>query len=139
MPNVFFKFYQFAEDLGKAKHNFTSEGTGAVTIALTSSGAAPTSTASVLADLVEVAYTNLSTRAVSGITWEQTTGTAHMTATDHTLTATGDVATFRYVVIYNDTPAGDPLIGWYDYGSDVTMHNGETFKVDFATDILTLA
>jgi hypothetical protein len=47
------------------------------------------------------------------------------------LTASGAVATFRYVVIYNDTASNDELIGWYDYGSDVTLASGETFTVDF--------
>jgi len=52
---------------------------------------------------------------------------------DLVLTASGAVATFRYVVIYNDTPTSpaDPLVGWYDYGSDVTLANGETFTIDF--------
>jgi hypothetical protein len=34
-------------------------------------------------------------------------------------------------VIYNDTASNDELIGWYDYGSDVTLASGETFTVDF--------
>ena len=40
---------------------------------------------------------------------------------------------FRYVVLYNDTPIppADPLIGWYDYGSDLTLLSGETFTIDF--------
>jgi len=50
------------------------------------------------------------------------------------LTASGgSVAAFRYVVLYNDTPTSpaDPLIGWYDYGSDLTLLNGETLTIDF--------
>ena len=63
--------------------------------------------------------------------------------TDIVLTATGAVGPFRYVVIYNDTPTSpaDPLIGWYDYGSSISLASGETFTVDFdATNgVLTLA
>jgi hypothetical protein len=33
--------------------------------------------------------------------------------------------------LYNDTAAGDPLIGWYDHGSDVTLAAPETYTVDF--------
>ena len=65
----------------------------------------------------------------------------NLTGTDLVLTATGTVATFRYVVLYNDDPTSpaDPLIGWYDYGSDVTLLNGETFTIDFnATAILSI-
>lgn len=138
---TFNKFQQFAEDLGKGVHNFTSDSTCTVTVALCAAANAPVATNAVLADLTQVSYTNLSSRVVTGITWEHTTGTAHMTATDLVLTASGAVATFRYIVLYNDDPTSpaDPLIGWYDYGSDVTLASGETFTIDFTTDILTLA
>lgn len=138
---VFNKFQQFAEDLGKGVHNFTSDATCSVTVALTTNANAPVATNSVLANLTEISYTNLSSRIVTGITWEHTTGTAHMTATDLVLTASGAVATFRWAALYNDDPTSpaDPLIGFYDYGSDVTLASAETFTFDFATDILTLA
>jgi hypothetical protein len=138
---TFNKFQQFVENLGKAVHNFTADANCTVTVALCAAANAPVATNAVLADLTQVSYTNLSSRVVTGITWEHTTGTVHMTANDLVLTATGAVATFRYVVLYDDDPTSpaDPLIGWYDYGSDVTLANGETFTIDFATDILTLA
>lgn len=138
---VFNKFQQFAEDLGKGVHNFTSDATCSVTVALTTNANAPVATNSILANLTEISYTNLSSRVVTGITWEHTTGTAHMTATDLVLTASGAVATFRWAALYNDDPTSpaDPLIGFYDYGSDVTLASAETFTFDFATDILTLA
>lgn len=135
------KFQQFVENLGKGVHNFTSDSTCSVTVALTAAANAPVATNAVLADLTEVAYTNLSSRIVTGITWEHTTGTATMTATDLVLTASGGaVATFRYVVLYDDDPTSpaNPLIGWYDYGANLTLADGETLTLDF-TSILTLA
>jgi hypothetical protein len=45
----------------------------------------------------------------------------------------------RYVALLNDTPAGDPLIGNWDYGSSFTLGNGETFTVDYGANIFTLA
>lgn len=136
----FNKFQQFVEDLGKGVHNFTSDGTSTVTVALCAAADAPVATNSVLANLTQISYTNLSSRVVTGVTWEHTTGTVTMTADDLVLTASGAVATFRYVVIYNDDPTSpaDPLIGWWDYGSDVTLASGETFTIDFTTGILTL-
>ena len=133
------KFQQFVEDLCKGVHNFTSDSTCSVTVALTAAANAPVATNSVLADLTQVSYTNLSSRIVTGITAEQTTGTVTITATDLVLTASGTVATFRYVALYNDDPTSpaDPLICWYDYGSDVTLLNGETFTIDF-TSLATL-
>jgi hypothetical protein len=47
------------------------------------------------------------------------------------LTASGAVATFRYVVLYNSTAASGNLIAWWDYGADVTLANTETFNIDF--------
>lgn len=137
----FNKFHQFVEDLAKGVHNFTSDSTCTVTVALTSAANAPVAGNSTLSNLTQISYTNLSSRVVTGVTCEQTSGTVTFTANDLVLTASGTVATFRYVVLYNDDPTSpaDPLIGWYDYGSDVTLNNGETFTIDFTTGFATLA
>lgn len=138
---TFNKFNQFVSDLAAGVHNFTSDATSTITVALCAAANAPVATNTVLANLTQVSYTNLSSRVVTGVSCSQVSGTMHLAATDLVLTATGAVATFRYVALYNDDPTSpaDPLIGWYDYGSDVTLANGETFTIDFATDILTLA
>jgi hypothetical protein len=136
------KFNQFTEDLCKGVHNFTSDATCTVTVALCATGNAPVATNSVLADLTQIAYTNLSSRVVTGITAEQSGGTARMTATDLVLTATGTVASFRYIVLYNDDPTSpaDPLICFYSTGATaVTLNNGDTYTIDFSTYIVTLA
>lgn len=124
------KFQQFVEDLAEKVHDC---GADALTIALTAAASAPVATNSILSDLTEVSYTNLSTRVISITSSAHTTGTYKLTLTDLVLTASGAVATFRYVAIYNDTPAAplNPLIAWYDHGSDVTLANGETFTIDF--------
>ena len=124
------KFRQFVEDLAKGVHNLS---TGALTVALTATANPPVNTNAVLADLTQISYTNLSTRLISTISCVQTAGVLKLLLTDLILTASGAVATFRYVAIYNDTPTSpaDPLIAWYDYGNDVTLANGETFTIDF--------
>jgi hypothetical protein len=138
---TFNKFNQFVEDLSKGVHNFTSDATSTVTVALCAAANAPVATNSVLADLTQISYTNLSSRVVTGVTAEHTTGTVTFTANDLVLTASGAVATFRYVALYNDDPTSpaDPLIGWYDHGSDVTLANGETYTIDFTGGFATLA
>lgn len=135
------KFQQFMEDVFKGVHNFTSDATSTITAALTTNANAPVATNAVLADLTQISYTNLSSRVITGVTCEHTTGTVHLTGTDLVLTASGAVATFRWIVLYNDDPTSpaDPLISYYDYGSDVTLANGDTFTIDFATDIATAA
>lgn len=137
----FNKFQQFVENLGKGVHNFTSDSSCTVTVALCAAGNAPVATNSVLANLTTIDHSNLSSRVVTGITWEHTTGTVTMTADDLVLTASGTVPTFRYVVLYDDDPTSpaDPLIGWWDYASNVDLATGETFTLDFTTGILTLA
>ena len=136
-------FQQFKENLGKGVHDFTSDSTCTVTVALCAAANAPVATNSVLADLTQISYTNLSSRVVTGITSEHTTGTAVLTANDLTLTASGgSVAAFRYVVFYDDDPTSpaDPLIGFLDYGTDLTLANGESLLIDFgANGIATIA
>lgn len=97
-------------------------------------------TNSVLADLTEIAYTNLSSRNLTTSTSGQTSGTFTQLFSDLVLTASGAVATFRYVVIYNDTPTSpaDPLLCFYDYGSDLTLASGETLTIDFTTSTFTI-
>lgn len=127
---AFNKFNQFVEDLAEKVHNL---GADALVVALTAAAAAPVATNSILGNLTQVSYTNLSSRAITTSASAQSTGTYKLTLTDLVLTASGTVAAFRYVVIYNDTPTSpaDPLIGWYDYGSDLVLLNGETFTIDF--------
>lgn len=134
---TFNKFNAFVEDLAEGVHNLQ---TGALTVALTN--VVPTSANSVLADITQISYTNLSSRVLTVASSSQTSGVYKLTINDLVLTASGAVATFRYVVIYNDTPTSpaDPLIGWYDYGSALTLASGETLTIDFdgTNGVLTL-
>lgn len=126
----FNKFNQFVEDVAEKVHNLASD---ALTVALCAAANAPVATNAVLANLTQISYTNLSSRVLSVVSSAQASGLYKLTITDLVLTASGTVAAFRYVVLYNDTPTSpaDPLIGWYDYGSDLTLLNGETLTIDF--------
>jgi hypothetical protein len=89
----------------------------------------------VVANVTQVAYTNLSSRNVTTTSSTQTGGTYKLVLADITLTSTGGTTgPFRYVYIYDDTvttPA-DPLIGYYDYGSSLTLNDGDSLTVDFS-------
>lgn len=133
----FVKFYQFVEDLGLGVHNLD---TGALKVYL--SNAAPSqSLDAVKTDLAEITNQNGYTAPVdvTGV-WTESSGTATLAGTDVVITATGAVGPFQYVVLYNDTPTSpaDPLIGYWDYGTPITLANGETFTVDFSSSILTI-
>ncbi len=67
-------------------------------------------------------------------------GTVTMTATDITWTAgAADWGAFRYVPMHDDTSTTDILMAYYDYGSNLTLGNGETFTLDFGASLATLA
>jgi hypothetical protein len=135
---TFNKFNSFVEALAEKVHNLGSD---TLIVALTAAANAPVATNTQLSNLTQVAYTNLSARTLSNVTSSQTGGTYTLDADDVILAASGgSVATFRYVVIYNDTATNDELIGWADYGSDVTLSDGESFTIKFgASGILTIA
>lgn len=130
------KFNAFAENVAEGVHNLQLN---QLRIALTNT--APVAGNSVLTDLTEITYTHLSARNVTTSSSAQTGGVYKLTCADLVLTASGgSVGPFRYVVLYNDTAAGDPLIGWFDYGSSITLASGETLTVDFdqVNGVLTL-
>jgi hypothetical protein len=131
------------------KHNAWAEnmvevahcGTDQFAVALTPAANAPVAGNSVLADLTQIAYTNLSSRNLTTSSSSQTGGTYTLVLADLVLTASGGaVATFRYVDVYDDTPASpaDPLVCWYDYGGNVTLGDGETFTIDFGASLFSL-
>lgn len=124
------KFQAFVEALAEKVHNLGSD---TLEVALTATANAPVATNSVLTNLTQISYTNLSARTITTNTSAQTSGTYKLVLIDLVLTASGAVAAFQYVVIFNqtDTTGPDGLICWFDYGSAVTLANLETFTVDF--------
>jgi hypothetical protein len=131
---AFNKIDSFVEALAEKVHNLGSD---QLKVAITNS--APSASNTVLTNLTEITYTNLSTRNVVTISSSQTTGTYTLVLTDLVLTASGAVGPLRYIVLYNDTAASDELIGWWDYGSSISLASGETLTVDFAASTITLA
>lgn len=117
-----------------------NQGSDQFVVALCAAANAPVAGNSVLANLTQISYTNLSSRNLTTSTSAQSSGTYTLLFADLVLTASGAVATFRYVDIYDDTPTSpaDPLMCWYDYGGDVTLASGETFTVDFTTSTHTI-
>ena len=75
----------------------------------------------------------------------QTGGTYKLTGNDVVFTASGgSFGPFQYVAMYNASggSAGTrPAIGWWNYGSSISLNTGETFTVDLdqTNGILTLA
>lgn len=137
----FNKVNAFVEHLAEKVHNL-----GADTLKILLSNDAPSAALdAVKADLTTELGTSggytAGGAAVTVTASSQTGGTYSLVGNDVVFTASGGtVGPFRYAVLYNDTPTSpaDPLIGWWDYGSSITLNDGETFTVDLGASILTL-
>lgn len=126
MAVAFTKIDSFVENLAEKQIDLSWSG---LTIALTDT--AHTSTWDELADLTQISYTNLSSRVLTVSSSSQTSGTYKLIINDLVLTASWDVWPFRYIYMYDDNSTNDKLIGYYDYGSSVTLHDWDTFTIDF--------
>jgi hypothetical protein len=96
--------------------------------------AAPIVGNAVKADLTEIAagsgYTAGGTQATISSS-AQSSGTFKLVLNDVTFTASGgNIASFRYAVLYNDTADNDELIGWWDSGATQTITDGNSFLWD---------
>jgi hypothetical protein len=134
---AFTKFHKYVEDLGRKVHDLHAD-----TLRVYLSNTAPNvATHAVKADLAEISVGNGYTGPVDiQNTYTQSGGVGTLATVDVVITAAGGaIGPFRYAVIYNDTPTApaDPLIGWYDYGSSLTLQDGESFTVDFGASLLT--
>ena len=136
---AFNKFNSFVEAVAEKVHNL---GADTLKVALTNS--APSASNTQLSDITQISNGNGYTTggSTASITSSsQTSGTYKLVLVDVVFTASGSMGPFRYAVLYNDTATNDELIGWYDYGSSITLNSGETFTVDFdgSAGVLTLA
>lgn len=137
---TFQKFNSFVEALAEKKHDL-----GADNLKVMLTNTAPAAANAVKTDITELTAGNGYTaggNAAAVTTSAQTGGTYKLVLGDPaTWTAAGgSVGPFRYAVLYNDTAANKELIGFWDYGSNVTLAAGESFAVDFdaATGVLTI-
>jgi len=147
MATEFTKINDFVEHTAEKVHNLSSD-----QLAVALSNTAPASETNnptadgngVLANVTQISYTNLSSRNITISSSAQTSGTYKLVLSDLTLTASGgSVGPFRYIYVYNDTPTSpaDPLIAVYDYGSSLTLNDGDSLTIDFdgSAGFLTIA
>lgn len=125
----FTKFNSFVEALAEKTHNLGSD-----TLKVVLTNSAPAAANTVLADITQISNGNGYTTGGTAATISssaQTSGTYKLVLADVTFTASGSMGPFRYAVLYNDTATSDELIGYWDYGSSITLAASETFTVDF--------
>jgi len=144
----------FVEDLAVGVHDFSANTNYQLKIAL--SNTAPASESSnpvsdgngILANVTQISYTNYTDDAATDRELDSETdvlssGTFTVDAADLVITASGgSIAAFRYIYLYNDTPTSpaDPLIGYWDYGSALTLTDGDSLTITFdAAGIFSIA
>ena len=122
------KFNDYTNQLDRGTHAWA---THSFKIAL--SNTAPTAANSILTDITQITAANgyVAGGNATTITVSTATGTSTVQGTQVVFTATGAVGPFQYAVLYNDTAASKNLVAWWDYGSAVTLANGDTFTVQF--------
>lgn len=136
----FVRYEVFSENLAEKVHDLNAD---ALMVALTNT-APNVATHETLSQITEIGAGNgytaggfdtLNTTSRSGAV------TSIVHGADPTWTASGGtIGPFRYAVLYNTTPTSpaDPLIGYWDYASNVTLQIGESFVVDFTTSMFTV-
>lgn len=127
---TFIKFNSFVEAIAEKVHNLASD-----TKKVMLTNTAPSASNTVKADITEISAGNGYTAGGTAATTtssSQSGGVYKLVLEDVVFTASGGtIGPFRYVVVYNDTATNDELIGYYDYGSSITLNDGEPFTTDF--------
>jgi hypothetical protein len=136
----FVKFNKFLEAVAEKKHDL---GADTLKLALTNTAPTPATDTGFLpgsAHPPPAAANGYTTKDVTIASSSESGGTYTLACTtDVVWTATaGGIGPFRYVLLYNDTSTDDQLIGYWDYGSNITLNDGETFTWDVTASILTL-
>lgn len=136
---AFNKVNSAVEALAEKKINL-----GADTLKLAMTNTAPSAPGTtVLADITQITAANgyVSGGPTVTITSSaQTGGTYSLVGSDVTLTAAGGtIGPLRYVVLYSDTATNKDVLGWWDYGSSLTLQDTEVLTIDFGSSILTIA
>jgi hypothetical protein len=129
------KYYDYVEQESKGVHNWAAH-----TFKVVLTNIAPTLTHTMLSDLTQIANGGGYVGGAGGgytldsVTLSETGGIAKATIADEVITASGgSIGPFRYAHIYNDsaTSPADALVCSYDYGSSITLLDGESFTLDF--------
>lgn len=129
------KLNQFVEDLCKGKHDLSAD---VLKMALTNEQ--PLAADAVLSDIAQISNAGGYAPATVTITnAAQSGGVFNLAHAAVTFTASGaSYQPFQWVVFYNDTASGKPLIAWLDYGIAYTLPSGQPFTIN-ANTILDLA
>lgn len=137
---TFHKFDCFVGDVMHALHDMKTGTSSVYKVYLTNT--APVASNTVYNTPADLSTSNGYTAggaSIGTITGTDTSGTFSFSGgTNPSWTASGgSIGPFEYAVLYDSTTATKALIGWWDYGTGVTLTTGNTFTVDLPSPILT--
>ncbi len=136
---TFNKFNCFVGDVANKQHSMLTGTSDVYKVYLTNTlPVAANTTYNTPADLATAnGYTATGTT-IGTITGADPSGTFSFAGgTNPSWTASGgSIGPFEWAVLYNSTSGR--LIGWWDYGTSLTLTNGNTFTVTLPNPILTL-
>lgn len=146
MASAYNKFNQTAADIMHGLHNLST----AAIVRVMLSNTIPTSSMTTSTDITQISSGNgytggsLGGSSVALTSSIQSSGTFKLVANALVFTAAGGtIGPFRYQVLYNASTAvaTGPLLGWYDYGSAISLNDTETLTMtwDASSGILQLA
>jgi len=130
----FKKFNSFAEAVCKGVHNFDSD---TLKVALTNTD--PTAVCTKLSELTSAITSGFDTMSLVKVSSGQVGGVYSYVPADLTMTASGAIAAFRYVVIYNDTASNKEVVCYFDRGTSTVLTAGDTLKLNFDSELFTLS
>jgi hypothetical protein len=136
MSIAFSKINGFVQDLAQKKHNLNSD-SFAVALCLTMSASQSTAFTAGSTDLATGNGYTQGGGSLGAGSATQSSGTLTFATgtTTYTWTATGTL-TFRYAVIVNTT--ANLIVGYFDYGSNLTLNAGDSFTWTEGSSVLTL-
>ncbi len=135
------KFQCFVLDVASAKHDMHTGTAQVYKVYLTNTAPVATNTVyNTPADLATANGYTAGGASIGTITGAQASGTFSFAGgTNPSWTASGgSIGPFQYAVLYNSTSATTPLIAWWDYGTAITLTNGNTFTVSLPNPIATI-
>tara|TARA_R110000772_G_scaffold25515_4_gene66485 strand:+ start:3385 stop:3813 length:429 start_codon:yes stop_codon:yes gene_type:complete len=132
----FVKFSTFVEKLAEGAHNLGSD-----TLRLALTNTLPTAATDVgfLPGSSHPPPAAVNGYATGGITLavtssSQSGGIYSLVLPDTSFIGSGgSIGPFQYAILYNDTAASDEVIGYWDYGAETTIVDGEIFPIYFGT------
>jgi hypothetical protein len=137
---IFTKFNSFVSDVATKVHNLNSD-----TLKIMLTNNAPSAANTVKANITEITAQNgyaAGGSTAAFVSGNNTSGTYKLILSPVVFTAAGgSFGPFEYAVLYNSTTVSGNLIAWWDYGTPITITNGNSFTValDQTNGVLTLA